>query len=151
MWKDVKGYEGLYQVSDDGRVMNVKRDVLLSPVSDKRGYKVINLSKNNKCKKFPVHRLVAQAFIPNTEGKATVNHIDEDKINNNVCNLEWSSYQENTQHSMLLDAGKVREIVALLEDGVLGKVVAKTYGVTATTISRIKKGQSWANITGIGG
>ena len=96
-WKDIKGYEGLYQVSNLGRVRNVKYNRLLKLVC-LLGYMTVNLSKNNHVIKKRVHRLVAEAFIPNPDNKPTVNHIDEDKTNNRVDNLEWATIQENNTH-----------------------------------------------------
>ena len=100
-WKDIKGYEGLYQVSNLGRVMTVKSKRLRKINMTHDGYCKINLSSNGESHWFRVHRLVAQAFIPNPEHKPEVNHIDEDKTNNNVDNLEWVTRKENANHGTL--------------------------------------------------
>ncbi|ADI23905.1 HNH endonuclease family protein [Enterococcus phage EFRM31] len=99
-WKDIKGYEGLYQVSNLGRVKSLKfgKERILKTGVDRYGYISVNLYKNNKRKLCKVHRLVAQAFIPNHENKPQVNHIDEDKTNNMVSNLEWVTAKENVNH-----------------------------------------------------
>lgn len=98
-WKDIKGYEGLYQVSNIGNIKNIKRNKLLKLNTHKQGYNVVNLCKCGKVKKYLVHRLVAEAFIPNTENKPQVNHIDGNKKNNNIDNLEFVTNSENTIHA----------------------------------------------------
>ena len=97
LWKSVKGYEGLYEVSDKGRVRRVDGKVLKQQTSQ-FGYKVIKLNKNGKSKGYFVHRLVAEAFISKPTKAQCVNHIDECKTNNNVDNLEWVTYHENNYH-----------------------------------------------------
>ncbi|WP_176167265.1 NUMOD4 domain-containing protein [Mesobacillus jeotgali] len=112
IWKPIKNYEGIYEVSNLGKVKRLRRDVirrdgyvnkvlekLLSPVIAE-GYLIISLYKNNKGKKFYVHKLVAEAFIPNPDNKSFVNHIDRDRSNSNVQNLEWVTQRENIQHSV---------------------------------------------------
>lgn len=99
-WKDIKGYDGLCQVSNLGRVKSLKfgKERILKTGVDRYGYISVNLYKNNKRKLCKVHRLVAQAFIPNHENKPQVNHIDEDKTNNMVSNIEWMTAKENSNH-----------------------------------------------------
>lgn len=110
-WRDIEGYEGLYQVSDQGRVKSLKRKAhhwrggelivkerILKPIADRCGYRVVNLHAGGKRKKLKVHRLVCQAFHENPDGKPCVNHIDEDKSNNLSSNLEWCTYAENNNH-----------------------------------------------------
>lgn len=96
IWRDIKGYEGFYQVSNLGRVRNSMTDKILKPVPNHR-YLRVTLCKNGVHKLFRIHRLVAQAFIPNPDNLPTVNHKDQDKTNNCVDNLEWSDmeYQIN--------------------------------------------------------
>lgn len=98
IWKDVKHYEGLYVVSNYGRVKNVRTNHYLVQHNNGRGYLQVNLWKFNKGRREYVHRLVAMAFIPNPENKPTVNHKDEDKQNNYVENLEWMTYKENNNY-----------------------------------------------------
>lgn len=100
IWKDIKDFEGLYQVSSCGRVKSLRdnkgnyREKLLKLILCK-GYLYVNLLKDGKQKSYKVHRLVAEAFIPNTLNKPTVNHKDEIKTNNCVENLEWMTIREN--------------------------------------------------------
>ena len=103
IWKDVEGYEGLYQVSNTGLVRSFyqdKKGKLLTLVKDKGGYLRARLYKNKKQTSFLVHRLVALAFIPNPENKTTVNHKDENKLNNFVDNLEWATTAENNLYGL---------------------------------------------------
>ena len=110
IWKDIKDYEEMYQISDLGRVKSLARiikhqnrhyrkDKILKTSIDNHGYLQVTLCKNGKVKRFHVHRLVAQAFIPNPENKPQVNHIDGNKLNNNINNLEWNTAGENTYHA----------------------------------------------------
>ena len=98
IWKDIEGYEGLYQVSSWGRVKNSRTGRVLKAGKHKDGYLQVLLCKNGKRTTYRVHRLVAQAFIPNPQNKPQVNHIDEDKENNRVENLEWVTNTENINH-----------------------------------------------------
>lgn len=103
IWKDIPGYEGKYQVSNTGRVRSLnygrtgKIKVLKQGTKD-NGYKVVVIYKNGKRKKYLVHRLVAQAFIPNPNNYPIINHKDENKTNNAVWNLEWCTYEYNVNY-----------------------------------------------------
>ncbi len=102
IWKDIDGYEGIYQVSNLGRVKSFHgRNEKIMKQRFHRGYKIINLTKNKKVKTFRVGRLVAIAFIPNPERKPEVNHIDEVKSNDRVDNLSWVTSKENSNHGSL--------------------------------------------------
>lgn len=102
-WKDVVGYEGLYTVSNTGKVMslnynNTGNEGILSQSKDKDGYSRVILSDSGKRKTISVHRLVAIAFIPNPNNLPQVNHIDEVRDNNNVNNLEWCTLEYNINY-----------------------------------------------------
>ena len=116
IWKDIKGYEGLYQISNYGRVKSLERIIKCKNRSDfkiqekllklgnhKRGYKTIMLHKNNFTKLFLVHRLVAEAFIPNLDKLPQVNHKDECKTNNVWTNLEWCTNEYNSYYGTRLE------------------------------------------------
>ena len=100
IWKDVVGYEGKYKVSNKGRVKTFQRKVtkILIPQNHFQ-YFAVGLNKFGKQKRIGVHVLVAKAFIPNPENKPEVNHIDGNKRNNCVENLEWVTGSENTKHA----------------------------------------------------
>ena len=97
IWCPIKGYEGLYEVSDKGRVKSVGygKERILKPGRNSRGYLQFCLWKNGEQKMYLVHRLVAQTFIPNPDNLPEVNHKDEDKENNSVQNLEWCDRKYN--------------------------------------------------------
>lgn len=111
-WRPVLGYEGLYEISNTGEVKSLKRkrrngsgfyyqkEKILKQTFTTTGYKKVELSKEGKRKSLKVHRLVAIAFIPNPLNKEEVNHIDGNKINNNVDNLEWVTSSENSIHAI---------------------------------------------------
>lgn len=122
-WRDISGYEGSYQVSNHGRVKSVSRTIevsrnrvshirvysesLMSP-SIRNTYHNVNLSKDGQVDNFSIHRLVAKTFIPNTENKPYVNHIDGDTHNNHVSNLEWVTQSENINHAIKIGNKKAK-------------------------------------------
>ena len=104
IWKDIDGYEGLYKVSNLGRIKSLgndknRKEKILKTGKNKFGYLHVILCKEGKVTTFRVQRLVANAFIPNPENKPEVNHIDENKENNCVWNLEWCTHQYNNEYS----------------------------------------------------
>lgn len=98
IWKPVVCYEGLYLVSNFGRVYSIKKGILLKATDNGRGYLQVGLWKNGKHYTHRIHRLVADAFIPNPYNLPEVNHIDENKLNNCVENLEWCTHEYNTAY-----------------------------------------------------
>lgn len=94
-WRDIAGYEGLYKISNQGQVLNVRRNKLLNPYIDADGYLQVGLSMKGKGRRFRVHRLVAMAFIENAENKPEVDHINTKKTDNRVINLRWVTPHEN--------------------------------------------------------
>jgi hypothetical protein len=114
IWKDIEGYEGLYQVSNSGKVKALFKIVqrtrkqvqtypekILKPNTCHKGYCRVSLHNTKKAKTHSVHRLVALAFIPNPEGKPQVNHINGIKSDNSISNLEWVTNAENQKHAYL--------------------------------------------------
>ncbi len=157
IWKDIEGYIGLYQVSNLGRVKS-KRGVLKSQKSNV-GYLRYALWKGNKSKNFSSHRLVAKAFILNPEGKKEVNHIDGNKNNNKVDNLQWITSSENQRHAF--DTGLQVSIkgskhynTKLTEEDVLDirasnqrqKELAHQYKISRATIGDITYRRTWKHI-----
>lgn len=173
-WKDIDGYEGYYQVSDLGRVKSLPRkDRLgrnhkgrtLKPFSDNnKGYLCVELHKFGVGKTIKIHRLVAIAFIPNPFGKPQVNHGDGNKKNNCADNLEWSTSEENIQHSFdtnlnnrkgernsqskltIEDVKYIRENFKS-KDNVFGaKPLAEKFKVEKSRIYKIVRRTNWENI-----
>lgn len=98
-WRFIEGTNGEYQVSDTGMVKTTRSGKIMTPSVDQRGYLRVALYKSNRNKRYKVHRLVAQAFLPNPEEKPQVNHKDGNKQNNTVCNLEWVTNNQNMSHA----------------------------------------------------
>ena len=170
-WKDIKGYEGLYQVSDCGNVKSLERDVfnyrgtvirhteekILVQNIGKLGYAYVNLYLNGKPKSIKTHRLVAMAFLPNPENKPQVNHKDENPLNNCVENLEWctASYNanygtrnermvQNRRSYKLGNAPKAKPVfcVELNKTFDCAKRAEQELGIWGTSIIKVCKGKA---------
>lgn len=101
IWKDIEGYEGLYQVSNMGRVRSLRRNIILKSRIERNGYESVKLTVNNIPKDYSIHRLVAMAFIPNPDNLPQVNHKDENKTNNCMENLEWCTQEYNQNYGTI--------------------------------------------------
>lgn len=171
IWKNIKGYEGLYQVSDIGRVRSLdryvdrldhkifKRGTILKQGTHKQGYKLVYLSKDNLSKTVKVHRLVALAFIDKPKGKNTVNHINSIKYDNRVENLEWLTQGENVSHAVregLMHKGSSSGNSVLFEEDIpiirhlcksmKRKDVSVLFGVSYEAITSVLNGRTWNHV-----
>lgn len=142
-WKAVSGYEGLYEVSNLGRVRSIKRRKILSLSILKDGYCQVGLCKLGERRYFLIHRLVAEAFVPNPASKPQVNHKDEDKSNNAASNLEWMTPKENINYG----TGIVRR--ANTQAKVLGKSVEQ-YDKAGKLLATFQSSQEAERQTGVG-
>lgn len=168
-WKDIKGFEGLYQVSNLGRVKTLEKEVSHSRnkllkvkrksiikkqvFNKKNGYMYVSLNKDKKMYNFSIHRLVAIHFIDNFNNKSEVNHIDGNKTNNTILNLEWVNAKENTNHSfkighpskrIKLNVDKVIEIRKLYSTGNYTlNYLSKVYEVKTKTIKKVINRETW--------
>jgi hypothetical protein len=158
IWKDIKGYEGRYQVSNLGRVKNIKTGRVLKP-GIRCGYPSVSLCKHNKGKNKLIHRLVAEAFILNPEDKPQVNHINGIKYDNRLDNLEWNTRSENGLHSynsglQISQKGEVHGKAKLTEEDILTirssnlsrKELAILYNISLSSIYNIIDRRVWKHI-----
>lgn len=164
MWKDVPGYEGLYQISDLGNIYSVRYKRFRKSKTDRYGYATVSLNKHGSQQFFLVHRLVASEFIQNPCNLPEVNHIDGNKQNNRADNLEWCDHSANMIHAYKmglvasikerkrqptpkkLSKEIVRRIRSEYKVGVRGcgyKSLATRYGVSDTTAKRIIRNKLW--------
>lgn len=159
-WKQISSLNGLYSASDtglikrnagivigkDGRKMNIAEKIL-KPYSRERGYLTVNACIDSSHKPIFVHRLVAEAFLPNPQNKPFINHIDNNPANNRVDNLEWCTQTENMQHSLIqgrmivpesktIDLAKLEQIKSLLKQGLSKREISRRLNVCRNTITK---------------
>lgn len=154
IWKDIEGYEELYQVSNLGNVYSFYSNKKLAFGIDTSGYRVVNLFKNGKQKTRTVHRLVAKAFISNPNNFPIINHKDENKQNNNVNNLEWCTCKYNINYSSR-DGHAISERMKNNNNAIKKKVkcittgeifislaeAARKYNIDKSSIAKVCKGK----------
>ncbi len=126
IWKDIKGFEGKYQISNFGNVKNLnyyRKGIvkILKPIKHNSGYNAINLSFKGKNKQYLIHRLVAETFIPNPNKYEFVNHKDENKRNNKVENLEWCTKSYNAIYYLNFDEKRKEEYAKRFRDKKTGE------------------------------
>jgi len=153
-----------YFITEGGQVLANKTGIWKKFSFDRDGYLISSLSKNGKKKMFRLHQLVAKAFIPNPLSKETVNHIDGNKLNNHVSNLEWNTREENNKHAYrtgLKDSvgaangnSKLNEedvfgIIELRDDGMSQESIGRMFKITQVAVSDILLGKRWSYLTGI--
>lgn len=109
-WKDIEGYEGLYQVSSEGRVKSLRNNKALKPKTDKKGYAVICLCKNNTKHYFKINRLVAKAFIPNPHNLPCTNHKNCIPNDNRVENIEWCDWKYNNHYGNRINKARTKMV-----------------------------------------
>ncbi|XOQ12649.1 MAG: hypothetical protein ACFWTY_01360 [Shouchella clausii] len=171
-WRNIKGFAG-YQVSNQGRVRSVdiqyeyiqngkrvrrmRKGKVLSPCNNGKGYMSVQLGRK---KRIYIHRLVAQAFIPNPLGLSVINHLNGIRHDNRVQNLEWTTQLENTHykyvtgtmmqgtscHYSKLTDNDIPIIRTRIANGLTQREVAEEFGVTQTTISAIIRGEAWKHV-----
>lgn len=159
-WADVLGYGGLYQVSDQGRVRQGRGvySRVLSQTKTNVGYLVVSLSDGTGFKRKYVHRLVAEAFMPDHAKGAEVNHINGDKTDNRLVNLEWVTHRENMQHARNvlkrwqgrrnLYARKLTDddVMAIRSSNETQQALADRYGVSQVAIHNVKVGKTYKEV-----
>lgn len=165
LWRDVKGFEGLYKISNKGNCFNMKKQRVKTFSKNAKGYHATTLYDNSGQYNRLAHRLVAESFIPNPENKPQVNHIDGDVDNNHVDNLEWVTNQENMDHANemgLFDRAikarrgegnpssklKEKDVLWIRENhqGYEYEELGIMFGVTGRNISLIVNEKTWKNI-----
>lgn len=175
IWKDIEGYEKSYKVSNYGRVKSLDRNItysngricnhkgkILSPMLSNNGYLYVHLLENTKRVKYSVHRLVAETFIKNDENKLEVNHKNGLKLDNRLKNLEWSTRQENVDHSYKIglcnQTGSNNTAAKLSKKDILKikwalkylnikqREISEIFNISESQISKIKYEKNWKNI-----
>lgn len=168
--KDIKGYEGIYKASKEGKIFSCPKDKgrwkksrFLKPWLIGNGYEMVMLYKNGKAKKFLVHRLIAQTFIPNKNNQPEVDHKNGNRLDNRSCNLEWVSSHKNKLRAWDLhlydnlvgskhhlsklnesDIAQIREMVNV--QGITQKKISEQFNVSPMTISLIISRKTWKHV-----
>ena len=157
VWKSIKGYEGLYEASNFGRVKNLKRNKFIGISRKGKGYLSLDLSGNGKSLRTSVHRLVGEYFVSNPFGKPDINHLNGIRNDNRAVNLEWCTQSENNRHAFRLGLAKprakltikqvkkIRELRAIIPR-VKIRILAERYGVSKRNIVMIQQRETWKNI-----
>ena len=138
IWKAIVGYEGLYEVSNLGMVRSLDRYVphktfgkkyckghMMATHINNAGYVTVNLCKGNRYRSFDIHRLVAIAFLDNPDGLPEVNHIDENKKNNHVGNLEWVTREQNERHGTKPEKRRYNPMIPVLQYDLQGDFISE--------------------------
>lgn len=173
IWSDISGYEGMYQVSNQGRIRGLDRIIvqkdgkkqkirgkIISIGIKNNGYYMGQICSKGKMVNLTVHRLMALAFIPKVEGKEYVNHIDGNRANNNLSNLEWVNMKENSLHGVNRAKEEQRlytsckkntpEFILLLRaeyaNGKGQTQISKEYGIKYNSLGHILKRRTWKSI-----
>ena len=161
MIREVSGFTDRYLAFGDGRIFSIKRQLFIKPHLSPNGYLKLNVWAKGKVRSRPVHRLIAEAFIPNPENKPEVNHKNGNKTDNSVENLEWCTHSENIQHSVndiktfplgeqrkesVLTDEKVKRIRRLKLLGFKQKSIARVFNVSIATVHKIIKGKTWKHV-----
>lgn len=159
MWKQIKDYD--YEVSLNGEVRRISNKQVKKPYLIHNGYWAVQLNINGKRKGYLIHRLIAENFLPNPDNKPFVNHIDSDRTNNSLNNLEWCTHQENVIHSYKqgfssnlgskngfskLNEELVKEIRKRHSLGETNKQIATDIGVSENCIQQVTKRINWKHL-----
>lgn len=168
-WKDVKGYEGLYKISESGKIKSLRRKVRskhglrtkkerILKANRSGRYEKVSLCKEGDCKQYSVHRLVAENFIRIPNKSEVVNHMDGDKLNNHYKNLEWCTPKQNNEHAKKnrlwnnhgignrLSKFSKDDVLNIRKEKKLGKTnleISKVYGVHEATIGKLIRGETY--------
>lgn len=162
-WRPVRGYEGLYEVSNIGRIKSLRNNIVLKQLDSGNGYFKVLFSKCGKVRSFWVHRLVASAFVPNPNDLPVVDHLDGNKRNNNAENLDWCTSGDNSRRAWnnglipplpvmygeqhpnhVLTREKASDIRRLYATGeYTQRQLGSVFGVSQATIKSILKNRTW--------